>query len=196
MTNKLHHLSAPGVQQHITFRLNDSLPESALKRIKLSLLELPEASRVNERIKYWHSLLDQSHGSCILSHEACAKVVEQSLLFGHEQRYQLLAWCVMPNHVHVLLEQVNGWSLDRVVRDWKRFTSREIVRLGFQTSSECFENPGRSVGVWQRGYWDRYIRNEDHMVKVKWYIEQNPVKAALVEEANDWRWSSAGKLIM
>jgi len=44
---------------------------------------------------------------------------------------------------------------------------------------------------WQREYYDRYIRNQDHLANVVQYIEQNPVKAGLCASAKDWPWSSA-----
>ncbi|MEN8178888.1 MAG: hypothetical protein ABFS39_09725 [Pseudomonadota bacterium] len=48
-----------------------------------------------------------------------AWIVEDSLLFGDGERYRLLAWVVMPNHVHVLIEQFNGWPLGKPVQSWK-----------------------------------------------------------------------------
>jgi REP element-mobilizing transposase RayT len=49
-------------------------------------------------------------------------------------------------------------------------------------------NQGR---IWQREYWDRFVRNERHYWDVKAYIENNPVKANLVKVPEKWPWSSA-----
>lgn len=49
----------------------------------------------------------------------------------------------------------------------------------------------RDGTFWEREYWDTYMRDEGHVVKARRYIEQNPVKAKLVNEANAWPWSSA-----
>ncbi|MCL7455160.1 MAG: hypothetical protein M8467_19160, partial [Anaerolineae bacterium] len=49
-------------------------------------------------------------------------------------------------------------------------------------------------GVWMREYWDRYIRDERHFEAVVAYIHDNPVKAGLVKNAEDWPWSSAREL--
>jgi REP element-mobilizing transposase RayT len=93
----------------------------------------------------------------------------------------------MPNHVHVLIEQREGWPLAKVVQSWKRHTSREIHRMG---SPSCTRRA--SPPLWQRDYWDRFIRNERHLLAALRYIENNPVVAGLVSAPEDWRWGSAG----
>ena len=44
--------------------------------------------------------------------------------------------------------------------------------------------------VWQKEYWDRFIRGQNHFNKAVESIHQNPVKAGLVSSAEDWPWSS------
>jgi REP element-mobilizing transposase RayT len=85
----------------------------------------------------------------------------------------------MPNHVHVVVEMVGG-SLSDIVRSWKSFTARKAnAQLA------------RSGPFWHVDYFDRYMRNEEHLAQTVEYVEQNPVKAGLVGTAADWRWSSA-----
>src|SRR5699024_3665113 len=112
---------------------------------------------------------------------------EEALLFGDGERYRLLAWVIMPNHVHVLIEQKEGWPLAKIVQSWKRHTSREIHRLGSPSCTRHVPSP-----LWQRDYWDRYIRTEQHLLATIRYIESNPVVAGLADAAEDWRWGSAG----
>jgi type I restriction enzyme R subunit/putative DNA methylase len=88
----------------------------------------------------------------------------------------------MPNHVHALFQPFDGWTLARIVGPWKSFTGR---RLGSQ-----YPCPGPRR-VWHREYWDRFIRDENHFLAAREYIHDNPVKAGLVERAEDWPWSSA-----
>jgi REP element-mobilizing transposase RayT len=96
------------------------------------------------------------------------------------QRYRLLAWCVMPNHVHALIETREGFPLADVLHSWKSFTGHKANGL-LQRTGE----------FWQREYLDRYVRNAEHYEKVVAYIEENPVKADLVRLKTDWPWSSA-----
>ena len=112
-------------------------------------------------------------------------MVQGSLLNFDSMRYRLLAWVVMPNHVHVLFELVEGWTIAKIVAAWKKFTARRIC-------DDQRDSGGRPGGpVWHREYWDRYIRDERHFKRAVEYIDSNPVKAGLVGRAESWRWSSA-----
>lgn len=195
----LPHFDAPGALQHVTFHLADSLPKGALHRMQGEIEALPDTQKAQEKRKRLHELLDNGFGSCILDDETCADVVEKSLLFGDGKRYRLLAWTIMPNHVHVLIEQFQVWLLAKIVQSWKRHSSRQIHRL---VESASFVPQSGELGskaecnsaippLWLRDYWDRYIRNERHFIATKRYIENNPVSAGLVKDAGDWRWGSA-----
>jgi putative DNA methylase len=92
----------------------------------------------------------------------------------------MYAFVVMPNHVHVLTTFRDGFRLCDVVRGWKSYPARRIN-----------ESLGREGRLWQRDYFDRYIRDETHFERVRAYIEQSPVKAGLVKVATSWRFSSA-----
>jgi putative transposase len=177
----LPHLNAGDMLQHITFHLADSLPAKALERIRWELELLPESDRTIARRRRMHELLDAGRGDCALANPACAELVERSLLHGDGDRYRLLAWVVMPNHVHVLIETHAEWPVSKLVQSWKRHTARRIHQL-LASAPDPF---------WQREYWDRYVRGEDHLAITQDYIEQNPVKAGLVAEAAQWRFGSA-----
>ena len=193
------HFDGADLIQHITFHLADSLPKEAIARMQRELEELPEETRSKEQRQRIQDLLDAGCGSCVLRREDCAGVVQDSLLFGDGKRYRLLSWVVMPNHVHALIQQ-NGFALAKIVQSWKRHTSREIHRLllGSPSCTRPVEDssrvqlgdPRETPALWQREYWDRFVRDERHFLSVKNYIEQNPVKAGLVRDARDWRWGS------
>lgn len=125
----LPHFDVPGLVQHVTYHLADSLPKTAIRRVEESLDTLPTKQRKLKRRQRIQELLDSGLGSCILKRDDCAKIVESSFFFGHGSRYQLLAWVIMPNHVHVLIEQMEGWPLGKIVQSWKRHTAREINRI-------------------------------------------------------------------
>jgi len=105
--------------------------------------------------------------------------VEENWLHFDAKDYCLLAWVVMPNHVHLLVE-IWQTPQTQLIKDWKGFTARRINRV-----------LGRSGKLWQDDYWDRYIRDEAHYRKVARYIESNPVKAGLVKSPEQWPFSSA-----
>ena len=124
--------------------------------------------------------LDAGHGECWLRRTDIARVVEGALFHFDGQRYRLLAWCIMPNHVHALIETRKGFPLADVLHSWKSFTSHEANRL-----------LQRIGAFWQREYLDRFMRNAEHYESVVAYIEENPVKAGLAKIKTDWPWSSA-----
>lgn len=180
----LPHLDVPGILQFITFRLADSLPQQVLEQLEQELSGLALSERDMERrrkIEYW---LDSGLGSCALRHPRMAEVMQQTLLKFDGERYRLIAWCIMPNHVHVLIEPTT--SLPKIVQSWKSFTGR----WGLAHSAEL--GLGVPAGpFWMREYWDRYIRNESHLHSAVSYITENPVKAGLCGTAGEWPWSSA-----
>ncbi len=188
-SNFLPHFDMPGTVQHITYHLADSLPRPAVKRVRSELRSLQHSRLEAERHKRLQALLDQGMGSCLLRENPYARIVEDSFLHGDGDRYKLLAWTVMPNHVHVLVELLSGWALGKIVQSWKRHTSRQIHLL--QMAHGQGDAGGAGSSLWHREYWDRYIRNEEHFWTVVRYIEENPVIAGLVSKPEEWAWGSA-----
>jgi len=171
----LPHRDEPGLTQFVTFRLGDAYPV-ALRAEWAALLEI-EHDR--ERRRRLEAYLDRGHGECLLRRGDLANLVEQTLFFAQGRRYDLRAWVVMPNHVHVLFETLTV-SMSEIVRAWKSCIAHKINRL-----------LNRRGALWQEDYWDTYIRDAAHELKARRYIEANPVKAGLVREPRRWRWSSA-----
>lgn len=114
-----------------------------------------------------------------------ASTLEQSFQYYRGSRYQLLAWTIMPNHVHILIKPC--YSLPRIVQSWKTYSARWALR-----NAERLHLQLPVGGFWMRGYWDRYIRTETHLEAAMHYIRENPVKAGLCRSADEWRWSGSG----
>jgi hypothetical protein len=111
----LPHFEIAELIQHVTFHLADSMAKEAVERMDGEIRCLPPEKRDTERRKRIEAWMDAGHGSCILRESAVAGMVQNSLLFFDGQRYRLLAWVVMPNHVHVLFQPVNGWTVAKIV---------------------------------------------------------------------------------
>lgn len=181
----LPHFEGAEFAQHITFHLADSLPKTALKRLEIELRAIPDEKRNAERRKRLEAWLGAGHGSCVLREPEIAAIVQNAFLYFDSQRYRLLAWTVMPNHAHVLLQPINDWSIAEIVAPWKKHTSQKIRDNGRARRLRI------RVPIWHREYWDRYIRNEIHLRAAIEYIHSNPVKTGLVTKTDAWRWSSA-----
>jgi putative transposase len=171
----LPHFDMPGVIQFINYRLEDAMPAN-LRHEWAIMLEINHELRRRTKIEEY---LDRGRGCCLLRNERAAALVQANWLRFDGKRYRLLAWVVMPNHVHLLAE-IWHTPQSKLIKDWKGFTARNINRV-----------LGRSGKLWQHDYWDRYIRDEEHYRKVMYYIEWNPVRAGLVQWPEQWPFSSA-----
>ncbi|MCX6879140.1 MAG: transposase [Verrucomicrobia bacterium] len=180
----LPHYNNPHTLQSVTFRLADSLPQSKLQQLERELLDVAPEKCDTARRKQIEAWLDAGMGCCALKHPALAALMQETLLKFDGDRYRLIAWCIMPNHVHVLVETIE--ALSKIVQSWKSFVGRWALARNAELGLGV---PGRAL--WMREYWDRYIRDGDHFDNVLHYIERNPVAAGLCAKPNDWPWSSA-----
>lgn len=184
----LPHFESTDKLQHVTYHLADSLPKGVVERLEAELKRLSPEKQDAERRKRVEAWIDAGHGCCVLREPAIASLVQNSFLRFDGERYRLLAWVVMPNHVHVLFQPLNGWLVAKIVASWKSYTGRRISEWLKAAGNAV---PGGIERIWHREYWDRYIRDEKHYRQAVTYIHRNPVKAGLVAEPEAWQWSSA-----
>lgn len=141
-----------------------------------------------EKRKAIEKWLDAGMGCCALRHPHMAQVTQETLLKFDGEKYHLVAWCIMPNHVHVLIDPMI--SLGKIVQSWKSYTGRWAMahhaELGLGVPRKNF---------WMREYWDRFIRDEKHLHATVEYMHENPVNANLCHHPEDWLWSSAQKFM-
>jgi type I restriction enzyme R subunit len=179
--HRLPHWQQGSVYYFVSWRLADSLPKEKLacwtqeKNIWLqknpppwkSETETEYHERFSHRIDDW---LDAGEGSCLLKDPLLGGRVTNALLHHDNERYVMDSFVIMPNHVHVLFRLIEPHRLEVVVKSWKGFTAREI--------NELLQRRDR---LWQEDYWDRLIRDEDHLLKCREYIRNNPIKARLAQ---------------
>jgi REP element-mobilizing transposase RayT len=169
------HRDEPGLVQMVTFHVADSFPRT----LRSEWAALFEIEVDTERRKKLQAYLDKGRGECPLSISEIGELVDNALQFHHGTHYELRAWVVMPNHVHVLFK-VGSKPMGRVIADWKEYTARAANKI-----------LGRGGTFWAKDYWDTYMRNSEHEFRAVDYTEKNPVKALLVRQPEEWRWSSA-----
>jgi len=171
----LPHFDAPGTWQFITYRLVDSIPAE----LRHEWVEAMKLEDDREKFRRMELMLDRGLGACPLREPRLAQMIQENLWFHDGKAYRLLAWVIMPNHLHVLSQM---WKpLGVVLRNWKSYTGSKANKM-LGLVSETF---------WQADYFDRYIRDQEHYRRVVRYIENNPVKARIVREPAQWPWSSA-----
>jgi putative transposase len=91
-------------------------------------------------------------------------------------RITIYAWCIMPDHLHLLLQ---GSEIIEFVRQFK----------GKMTPKARALEPGKRL--WQRSFFDHALRKEESLSDVACYIWENPVRADLVEDPIGYQWSGS-----
>jgi REP element-mobilizing transposase RayT len=184
----LPHWTRGGGVYAVTFRLADSLPSGVLDAWRrdrheivqnaeqqgrsLTDVELRELDRLfSERVDRF---LDAGSGECWLRRPGIGQLVADALEHFNDDRYRLLAWCIMPNHVHGVVQPSAEYDLPGILHSWKRHTARQANLLLGRTGED----------FWQVEYYDHLIRDEDDLVHAVKYAWENPDAAGLT----DWLW--------
>jgi len=171
---RLPHWEVDNAIYFIPFSLPDAVPVRVMKEL------FEERERLMRRVKAPHDRarldralelrldqqLDRGQGSCILREHG--DLVADALKFFDRERYELHAWCVMPNHVHVVVYLEHGADLENVLHSWKSYTAHEIGR----------------GHIWMKEYFDRVIRSPRDYADTCTYVKANPAKAGL----SQWPW--------
>ena len=120
-------------------------------------------------------------GPVWLRDDRIAAMVAETLVYGERSRgfYELRAWVIMPNHVHVVLRP--RVPLPAVTR-WVKGSTARKANLMLHRTGQAF---------WQDESFDHRVRDEEELDRTVRYVENNPVAAGLVAKSEEWRWSSA-----
>lgn len=175
----------PGESVFITFRLAGSLPESVLEQLRaeysapIDTVELSEASYARQKRYFgkFDALLDRSvSGPMWLREPAVAKVVSEALWFFADRTYTLVCYCIMPNHVHLVVSlHEQGPVMMRALQSIKAHTARKANQL-----------LGRTGQFWHRESYDHVVRNPTEMANIIAYTLENPVRAGLAATWSEW----------
>jgi REP element-mobilizing transposase RayT len=194
----LPHWRQEGVTYFTTFRLGDSLPEGRLRELAELRARWEKANPAPRSEEKWLELarttfehverwLDEGSGGCVLAEKFAADIVEEKLQFFAGQQFELGAYVLMPNHVHVLVRPFTDSEhpLERIEQGWKAYSTRDIHRVN-----------GGSGSLWQLESFDRIVRDEEHLWRCLQYIGNNPQRAGLrLDQIRRWVnpvWVQAG----
>jgi REP element-mobilizing transposase RayT len=172
---RLPHLYDTERSVFVTWRLYDSLPPH--RSFPAATLTSGQAFNAMDR------LLDETRcGAFYLRQPAVAEMVVDAIEYnasalGHFTPH---AFAVMPNHVHLLVTP--AVELPKLTRSLKGITAKRANAMLALTGKR----------FWQEESYDHLVRNEREFERIRGYIEENPVRAGLVREATEFRWSSAG----
>ena len=187
----LPHWSQSDVPALITWRTADSIPEAVYRAWKedrdlwlrsngidpglsdwrKKMEELPEDKRrefSRDLRSRWENALDHCHGECVLRCPELARLVGDSLTRFDGDRYELIDFVIMPNHVHLIVVFGCREDMTKTCNSWKRYTGRKI--------NEALGKFGR---FWQKESFDHLVRSRRQLEKLQHYIAENPAKANL-----------------
>ena len=200
----LPHIQPPGAMLFITYRLAGSLPRAVIERLlaeqealERRLAALPRGPE-REALAYqelrrlfgrWDKALDTNpDGPHWLRNRPVADEVAASLRFLDGKQYDLDCYCIMSNHVHVVLtprrdEHGGYWSVQNIMHSLKGYTASKSNRL-----------LGRKGPFWQHESYDHIVRDEGEWLRIRRYVIDNPVKVGLVGAWQDWEWTYCREL--
>ena len=226
----LPHWFVPGAAHFVTYRLYGSLSESALQELRSRKEALlgKEPKQGETRAKYssdahktlfgiYDGWLDQDTNIRWLAQPALAAMVRTNLYHHQGSKYHLLAYCIMPNHVHVLLHptevpsprgagdlsalnEEQASSLHHEETDEKPVGEQQdnnsplstiMHSLKSYTAHEANKILKRSGTFWQSESYDHWVRDDDELERIVNYIAVNPVKAGLADCPQNWLYCSA-----
>ena len=195
----LPHFQPRGFGFFITFRLANSLPREVVEKLLdeakqldesfLKTQALPEEYNLKtieqqKLFEQWDIALHTSMSrNRYLEDERVASIVVDSIRFHDKEWFDLEAFCIMPNHVHLVLtpmEKAEGtdYSLAEITHNIKRNSSKQANQI-----------LGRTGAFWQHENYDHVIRDSIELERIVQYVLYNPVKASLIENRQDWKWS-------
>jgi len=170
---ELPHLYKEGGTYFVTFRQIDAVvlhaPRRTPDRRRPSPEEIAAASEPT-----LHS------GLCALGRSEIAQLVQDAVVHFDGARYDLSAWCVMPNHVHAVFTPRGKQSPASILHSWKSFTAHQIQKQF-----------GLPMPFWERESFDHLIRCSADWERFILYVEHNPVVASLCGSPEAWPYSSA-----
>lgn len=168
----------------VTLRLADALPcnirSAATQRLMHHSLEHRAATTgspsADSCLRSSARYLNAGNGACVLARPDIAEIVAAALAYSDGCAYHLKAWCIMPNHVHVVLRMSTGESLTHVIESWKTFSAKGARRIL------------RSDGdFWEPGHYQRALRTDAQILTAVDYVLASPCRGSLMNWP--WLWS-------
>ena len=143
--------------------------------------------RDRDQRKLFRKWEDELHkiqtGPFWLKDERIAEIVADSILYHDGDWFDVLAYCILPNHVHLVLipyesSDIADYSLTKIMHNIKRNSANHANKV-----------LGRTGAFWQHENYDHFARDEKELERIIKYVLHNPVEAGLTNDWSKWKWS-------
>ena len=188
----------------VTFRLKNSLPDEVIEALREErerernlLAQLPESEQMQQNCleaqRYfarWDTYLDRAEfGPRWLSQTEIAEIVNEALHYRDGHVYDLQAFCIMSNHVHVVFEPCKSECHSDLGSEYHSDLPKIMQSLKRHTARQANKILGREGAFWQDESYDHVIRDGEEYARIIHYVLENPVKAGLVSKWDEWQWT-------
>jgi REP element-mobilizing transposase RayT len=198
---RLPHWQPAGAEYFVTFRLKGSLPISVVKEFKREQYLIEESKSTDKSLtvlekkrretfkKYEETLDSGNFGPTWLVNFNIAKIIREALHYRDQEMYDLYAFCIMSNHVHVIFKLLDNGDFEFPVTEiFKKLKSYTVLKANRKL--------GRTGAFWQSESYDHVIQNQKELEHTIKYVLNNPVKAGLVNSWRDWEFNYCKPLFL
>lgn len=218
----LPHWYIPAAIFFVTYRLHGTFPKHILEKLRAEKERLLNNRKTTVPVAVhrqtvhkklfaeYDRYLDQSTEIDWLRDPRVAAKIRENLYHHHGQKYHLMSYCVMPSHVHVLLQPIDA-NVAQAARQCSQASrlsyddenrplgeredklsplARIMHSLKSYTAHEANKLLQRTGTFWQSESYDHWVRDEDELERIVGYIAANPVSARLVDRPENWYFSS------
>lgn len=143
------------------------------------MIAMPRKARLKSKTGIYHLIWRGANRQEIFhDEEDCLRFLEILKTYKLKYEISIYAWCLMSNHIHLLM------------KEGKEDISVTMKRIGVSFVG-YYNWKYRTTGpLFQDRFKSENVENKKYLITVVRYIHQNPVKAGMVEREKDWRWSS------
>lgn len=207
----LPHYDISGSIYFITFCLANSIPKHIIIRMKYQYsdglkyidqiknnklkMDILSEFRFEYFLKYEKVLETEKYCEYFLKNKKIAQIVADSIIFYDDNKYKLIAYTIMSNHVHLIIKPIwkaasktekndsfllddAPYTISKIMQNIKKYSAKE--------ANSILRNQGQ---FWQRENYDHIIRDENELYRTVEYVLNNPLKARLVDNIEDWKWN-------